>query len=174
MGRWSMVANGIVFAGTAFVLAFGFKEESTAVLSQSSPRETAALEAEVARTPDAAHVSRLAAAYLDRNQPGLALGLIDQFPEAESPELSEVRARALFGQGEALKALSVIRVLNEGCEEKATTVPCPNWVVAKGLREQAFLEEVVEAGIEDAASEPIETRRAFERSDRQVKLVALR
>lgn len=174
MGRWAMVANGIVLAGAAFVLAFGFKEESTAVMSQPLSSETADLEAQVARAPDAPTITRLASAYLDRKQPGLALGLIGRFPQLESPELSEVKARALFGQGEALKALNVVRVLNESCEEKATTSPCPNWIVAKSLREQAFLEEVVSAGIEDAQSDPAETLKAYERSDRKVKLVALR
>jgi hypothetical protein len=172
MGRWAIVANGIILAGATFVLAFGFKEEATPLLSEPLATETQALESQAAHAPTTQNLTDLAAAYLDRNQPGLAISVLDRYPGFSSPELSAVRARALFGQGESVKALSVLRNLTSSCEDH--TAVCPNWLLAKTLRQQALLEQMVSDGIEDAAQDPLATRHAYERSNREVRLVAVR
>ncbi len=173
MGRWALAANGVFLVGAVFVLGFGFKEEAAPLLTEPLGAQTRTLEAEVAHTPSAAALSTLATAYLDRHQPGLALSVLERYPSVESPELSEVRARALVAQGEGQKALNVLRGLSNACAD-GTAGTCPNWLLAKTLRQQAFLEELLGAGIEDVARDPEATRQAYERSDRQVRLVALR
>jgi hypothetical protein len=169
-----MAANGVFLVGAVFVLGFGFKEEAKPVLTEQLGVEARALEAEVAHAPRPDTLSSLATAYLDRHQPGLALSVLERYPDVTSPELADVRARALFAQGEGQKALNVLRGLTTACQEGTAGAPCPNWLLAKSLRQQAFLEQLVEAGIEDASSDPAATRQAYERSDRQVRLVALR
>lgn len=172
MGRLAIAANGVFLVGAVFVLGFGFKEEAAPILSEPLAAETQSLEAEAAHTPSAATLKSLASAYLDRHQSGLALSVLERYPDVSSPELSEIRARALVAQGEGQKALNVLRGLSNACEDG--TAACPNWLLAKTLRQQAFLEELVGAGIDDVASDPAATRQAYERSDRQVRLVALR
>ncbi len=172
MSKWAVVLNGVFFAGATFVLGFGFKEEATPVLSEPLAAEAQKLEAEAAHAPTAQNLTALANAYLDRHQSGLALSVIERYPSLSSAELKETHARALFAQGEGQKALNMLHGLTNACEDG--TAVCPNWLLAKTLREQAFLEEMVGSGIEDPARDPIATRQAYERSNREVRLVALR
>jgi hypothetical protein len=68
--------------------------------------------------------------------------------------------------------LAVVRDARDACEASAES--CSAWQFAKAERQRAFLEQVVAAGIEDPLAEPEATRAAYERSAREVRLVAMR
>lgn len=174
-----LAVNGLVLGAIGWMAAFGGMEvRATQVLPSAKSTVAAvaeldALEARVARAPDAGSVAALAGAYLDREQPGLATAVIEKAPRAvrERPEVAVLSARALFHRGHAREALAVARDASDACSDVSV---CPAWLMAKTSRQVAFLKEVVAAGIEDPSENPAATRAAYERSAHEVRLVAMR
>jgi hypothetical protein len=187
---WRVVStNGLILAGVLALFAVGTQEDAEGLLpsagicaSGTDPLgrcgksgELSSLETDAARTPGASSVVRLANAYLDRDQPGLASAVLERAPAAVRalPEVAQVEARALFGRGRAREALAVAREARDSCDvDDAST--CPSWLLAKTTRQIAFLEEVVGAGIDDPFADPSATMAAYERSAHAVRLVAMR
>jgi hypothetical protein len=131
------------------------------------------LESQAAVTPTAGAVAALAGAYLDRNQPGLATAVLEKAPREvrDRPEIAHLYARALFHRGQAREALAVAREASDACAE---TAACAPWLLAKTMRQAAFLEQVVAAGIDDPQKNPDAIRIAYDRSTHAVRLVAMR
>ena len=177
---WRMLlANGLILAGISWMCVVGEQHEARAVLpaSSSASGDVTELEAEVGLGATTASVAKLATAYLDRDQPGLASAVIERAPEEvrQRPEIAQLHARALFGRGHARQALAVARSVNATCDaSSAGRIGCPPWLVAKATHQVAFLEEVVAAGIDDPYADPDATVAAYERSNREVRLVAVR
>lgn len=187
---WRVVGtNGLILAGVLALFAVGTQEDAEGLLPSApvcasgtdplgrcaSSMDLRSLEANAARDPGASAVVRLATAYLDRDQPGLASAVIDRAPAAvrARPEVAQLEARALFGRGRAREALAVAREGQSSCDvDDAAT--CPSWLLAKTTRQIAFLEEVVGAGIDDPYADPSATMAAYERSAHAVRLVAMR
>jgi hypothetical protein len=167
-----LVANGLCLAGMAWMLVSGTEQRATPLVSTEQAAALAALEARAATSSSAPSVTALAAAYLDREQPGLAATVIDRAPrEVQArPEVAVLRARSLFHRGHAREALAVAREADAACADGA----CPGWIEARAARQLAFLEEVVAAGVDDPHADPRATRAAYERSTREVRLVAMR
>jgi hypothetical protein len=177
MGWRVVVANGLVLGGIAWMLAQGTETQAVTLLPEGKTPNlegVAALETQAALSPTAPAVAELAGAYLDRDQPGLATAVIEKASiEIRSrPDIGQLHARALFNRGQAREALAVARDANSRCD--ALGVGCAPWLVAKTSRQLAFLEEVVAAGIEDPQADPAATMAAYERSAREVRLVAMR
>lgn len=181
-----LLLNGLVIVAAAWMFAHGTETGASGLLPArirtpiSTDPGLAALEERAALEPGAAAVSKLAAAYLDREQPGLASAVIDKAPAAirAIPEISHLYARALLHRGKVPEALAVARQVEIACEasidgEKANS-SCPAWLMARNARQLAFLEEMSAAGIEDPAQNPDGARAAFDRSARQVRFVAMR
>jgi hypothetical protein len=172
-----LVANGLVLGGIAWMASFaGMEVRATEVLPHRSAggAALAQLEARAALSPaSSAPVAALAAAYLDRDQPGLATAVIEKAPckVRDEPQVAHLYARALFHRGRSREALAVARDASETCEDSPS---CPAWLVAKTTRNLAFLEQVVAAGIDDPLDDPGATRAAYERSSHEVRLVAMR
>jgi predicted Zn-dependent protease len=173
-----LVMNGLVLGGIAWMTTFaGMEVRAAEVLPhRAGPASTALteLEGQAARTPaNAPSVAALATAYLDRDQPGLATAVIEKAPRQvrERPEVAVLYARALFHRGHTREALAVARDAGDLCADSPS---CPTWLVAKTARQVAFLEQVVAAGIDDPLDDPGATRAAYERSAREVRLVAMR
>jgi hypothetical protein len=177
-GKSFFLANSLVLVGIVWLLALGTQENATTVLpptaTAGSTPDIAALEQRAALAPSGASVVDLASAYLDRGQPGLAFAVLDRAPEAvrAEPDAGHLAARALVALGHSEQALDEARRASAACGDPAR--PCPPWLAAKAARHLAFLEELVAAGVEDPARAPEATRAAFERSNRAVRLVALR
>jgi hypothetical protein len=138
----------------------------------------AALEADAALRHDTASVAKLATAYLERDQPGLASAVIEKAPSAvrAAPEISHLYARALLHRGKVPEALAVARDVQATCDASisAGDRSCPAWLVARSARQLAFLEEMQAAGIDDPGMNPDGARAAFDRSARQIRFVAMR
>jgi hypothetical protein len=175
-----LVTNGLVLGAIGWMLAFGGSDQRAAQLfPQKAPVDNAApadfqgLEANAALAPSAKTVAALAAAYLDRGQPGLATAVLEKAPREvrEQPEVAQLYARALFHRGQVRDALAVARDANEACVDG---VGCAPWLMAKTTRQVAFFEQVVAAGIDDPSTNPDATKAAYDRSAREVRLVAMR
>ncbi|HVY45396.1 MAG TPA: hypothetical protein VHB21_05930 [Minicystis sp.] len=170
-----LVANGLVLAGIGAMALMGAGEQQVApVLSAAGAgsADVAALERAAADAPTLEATAALANAYLDRDQPGLASAVLDRAPRAvrERPEIAQIYARALFHRGHAREALAFAEAASDACSAGG----CPAWLVATTSHEVAFLGEMVAAGIEDPLRDPAATRAAYERSVREVRLVAMR
>src|SRR5262249_39467416 len=184
MRRGKLLLNGLVIVAVAWMFAHGTETGASGLLPAKirTPISTdpglAALEERAALEPGAATVSKLAAAYLDREQPGLASAVIDKAPASVRaiPEISHLYARALLHRGKVPEALAVARQVESACAASvdARSGACPAWVMAKNARQLAFLEEMSAAGIEDPAVNPDGARAAYDRSARQVRFVAMR
>ena len=173
-----LVVNGLVLGGVALLaFAAGAEVQAAELLPRSAVDgvlpEVSALETRAAREAGPSDFAALAGAYLDRAQPGLATAALEHAPREvqERPEVAQQYARALFHRGHARAALAVARKAEAACEDAAECAP---WVLAKTSRQVAFFEQVVAAGIDDPQADPDGTRAAYERSAREVHLVAMR
>jgi hypothetical protein len=174
-----VVANACVLAGISWMVAFGPNLRAAELLpDHPGLGDVPALESRAALTPTASNVTALAAAYLDRDQPGLASAVIDKAPREvrERPEVAHVEARALYRRGRVREALAAAETAEAACAREAPGADgaCPAWLAAKTARQIAFLRQVVAAGIEDPLADPTGTRNAYERSTREVRIVAMR
>lgn len=182
--RWRvLITNGIVLAGIGWMVAMGTSKEEAKVLpplrstAEFKATDISALETNASFSPTRENVAALAVAYLERDQPGLASAVIEKAPaEVRSrPEVAHLHARALFLRGRPREALTTAKEALDGCASAdAGASRCPSWLVAKTARQVAFFHEVVDAGIEDPVADPAGTKAAYERSAREVRLVAMR
>lgn len=171
-----VVANACVLAGIVWMSAFGPGLRAAQVMpSRVDVGDLPTLEARAAHSPTALNISALAAAYLDRDQPGLAAAVIEKAPREvrEQAEVTHLEARTLLRRGRVREALAVAEKAEARCAAP-TDGACPAWLTAKASRQVAFLREVVAAGVDDPAADPAAVRAAFERSARQVPAVAMR
>ncbi|EYF04055.1 hypothetical protein [Chondromyces apiculatus] len=173
-----VVANACVLAGIAWMTAFGPGLRAGEVLpARVAHGDVAVLEARAAHAPSARNVTALAAAYLDRDQPGLAAAALANAPREVrlQPEVVHMEARALLRRGQVREALAVAETVEARCNAEPTgDTACPAWLSAKSSRQVAFLREVVAAGIEDLRADPAGTEAAYTRSTGQVRVVAMR
>ena len=175
-----LVANGLVLGAIGWMASLGGTEQRAAELFpkrtqavESAPADFQGLEARAALTPTAVTVTALAAAYLDRGQPGLATAVIEKSPRETQlrPEVAVLHARAVFHRGHVREALAIARDASDSCSDSTTCAP---WLVAKTTRQVAFFEQAVAAGIEDPSANPDATLAAYDRSSHEVRLVAMR
>lgn len=187
--RWGkLLLNGLVFSAAAWMFAHGTENGASGLLPAhargpiSTDPGLAALEERAALAPTADSVGKLASAYLERNQPGLASAVLEKAAPAvrATPEISHLHARALLHRGKVPEALAVARDAASACEasiDAKGNAACPAWLAARTARQLAFLEEMTAAGIDDPGSNPEGTRAAYDRSTRhvgEVHIVALR
>lgn len=172
------VANGLVLAGVAWTIGLGPSVRASELLpsrAAAGADELAALEARYAEGRTPASVTALAAAYLERDQPGLASSALDAAPGdvRALPEAAHLSARALVHRGRVRDALAAAEQASAAC----ATGACPAWLAAKSEHQRAFLEQLVAAGVEDPQVDAAAARAAldaYSRSASQVRLVAVR
>src|SRR5262245_27897114 len=92
MRRGRLLLNGLVIAAAAWMVIHGTKTHASGLLSSrlsaagparahqpiATDPALAALEERAALTPEPGSIAKLAAAYLDRDQPGLASAVIEK------------------------------------------------------------------------------------------------
>jgi len=182
-----LLLNGLVIGGAAWMFVHGTETGASGLLPAhargpiSTDPGLGALEDRAALAPGADTVGKLAAAYLERDQPGLASAVIEKAAPAvrATPEIAHLHARALLHRGKVPEALAMARQAESSCEATVDADAhgrgaCPAWLIARTARQLAFLEEMTAAGIDDPSSNPDGTRAAFDRSARKVRLVAMR
>ncbi len=182
--RWRVIlANVVVFSAMAAMALSGTRKDTAQVLPalRSNPElhaaDLSALESDVARGPSLENVGALATAYLERNQPGLAQAVLEKSPAhiQSAPEIAYLSARALFLRGKLRHALAAAEQVQDACGARsASNQSCPAWLVAKTERQLAFFREMSALGIENPYENPALTRAAFERSNHEIRTVAMR
>jgi hypothetical protein len=179
MGMRVWLVNGLVLGAMGWMASFaGMDVRAARVLPEQVAKAAdhatlARLEARAAEAPTSvSDAVALAAAYLDRQQPGLASAVLEKAPREvrQHAEVAHLYARALFHRGHAREALAVAREASDTCDSAS----CPAWLVAGTARQVAYFEQVVAAGIDDPENDPEATRAALRRSAHQVRLVAMR
>ncbi len=186
MRRGKLLVNGLVIGACAFLFVQGTKTSTSGLLPSrsrapiSTDTSLAALEEKAALSSDVASVAKLASAYLERDQSGLATAVIQKASSEvqDNPEVAHLYARALLHRGKVPEALATARQVEASCEtavdETTGRSVCPAWLRARSARQLAFLEEMSAAGIDDPGQNPEGTRAAFDRSSREVRFVAMR
>jgi hypothetical protein len=128
-----------------------------------------ALETRAASNPaDAAALRELAQAYLDMQQPGLAVGAIERAAPAtrDEPTVVHLYARALLDQGRSVDALAAEKRVLAACADGS----CSTWLVASATRRADIVQELVQLGVEDANAHPEASSLAYHNATRQVSL----
>lgn len=149
------------------------QREKPLVERAASTGHVGALEARAAVSPtDAAALRELAQAYLDLQQPGLAVGVIERAaPRVRAePAVDHLYARALLDQGRSGDALAAERRVLAACADPSLEAPCSGWLVASATRRADILQQLVDLGVEDAKAEPAASALAYVNATRQVSL----
>jgi hypothetical protein len=175
MGVLAKLANGVLLVGLVTIGLSAGRTNVRPLVGEAFAADVAQLEVAAAREPSAHAVRALAAAYLDRNEPGLASAALGRVAteDRHDPALGYLEARALYAQGHASEALAVLSGVERTCAAGADAAACPAWLVAKTSRQVAFLRALGEAGVEDPARAPEAALAALERSRRQSRVVAI-
>lgn len=146
--------------------------------STASGRDkVSALEMSVAARPaDVGQLRDLAQAYLDIEQPGLAIGAIEHAATAvrADPLVEHVYARALLDEGRSIDALAAERRVLSKCVDASGEVSCSSWLFASATRRADILQQLVDLGVEDAKAHPEASRVAYHNATRQVTLAVAR
>lgn len=186
MRAGKLLLNGLVIGAAAWMFVHGTETGASGLLPAharapiSTDPGLSALEERAALSPSVDSIGKLASAYLDREQPGLASAAIEKASPAvrATPEISHLYARALLHRGKVPEALAMARQVEAACEATvdapSSKGACPGWLLARSARQLAFLEEMSAAGIEDPAMNPDGAREAYDRSARQIRFVAMR
>jgi hypothetical protein len=169
---------GLAVAAAGVILwASSGTQRERPLLAGAMPEVVRAEEANAASHPDDPTAVRgLAQAYLDAQQPGLALALFDR----ASPSLrAEARtqhlyARALLDQGRNADALLAETRVVAACAprtEGPSDLPgCDGALLASALRRAAILEELVTRGVEDTRANPQESLVAHQNATREARV----
>jgi hypothetical protein len=139
-----------------------------------------AFEANAAARPDDLEATRaLAQAYLDAQQPGLALGLLEAAPAAlrGDPRTQHLYARALLDQGRNDDALVAEGRVVASCMPVADRAPvlasgpgCDAVLLASAVRRAAILKELVALGVQDTRAQPEESSVAYQNATREARV----
>lgn len=144
-------------------------------MSSGSVGELEALAAANARDPDA--VRTLAQAYLDAQQPGLAVVLVERSPREvrKDVRVRHAYARALLDEGRSDEALAAEKSVLAACGPLAEGHPasegCDPVIFASATRRVSILSELVALGVEDAQAHPEETLVAYQNATREARVM---
>jgi hypothetical protein len=172
-------AFGIAVASVGALLwaASGTQRERP-LLSADAQRVVRVREANAAAHPDDPDALRaLAQAYLDAQQPGLALALFDVAAPAVFADVRtrHLYARALLDQGRNAEALEaetkVIGVCAPSAEDASRAPGCDSILLASALRRAAILKELVTIGVEDTRANPEASFIAYQNATREARVI---
>jgi predicted Zn-dependent protease len=147
------------------------------------PERVQALEAAAAAHPDDPRAVRdLAQAYLDAQQSGLAVAVLEAAPTdvQSDPRTRHVYARALLEQGRNDDALaaeaSVVRFCTArlpAADAASIEAPaCDGLLLGQALRRDAILRELVAMGVEDTRADPEQSYVAYQNATREARVAA--
>lgn len=168
--------NIAVLAAIGALWFCGTTEREKPIVSGSSATardKVSALEMRAAARPtDAGQLRDLAQAYLDIEQPGLAIGAIEHAATSvrADPLVEHVYARALLDEGRSIDALAAERRVLSNCVDASGEPTCSTWLFASATRRAEILQQLVDLGIEDAKAHPEASRVAYHNATREVTL----
>jgi hypothetical protein len=171
-------ACGIVLlAATGILWSLGGTQHERPVLARSATETVRLLEAEVELHPaDPMATTRLAQAYLDARQPGVAIVLVESSPVRvrENPRVEHAYARALVDAGRSDEALAVEQRVVDGCSslalEREAPAGCDPVLLASAMRRADILRALVSLGVEDAEAQPEASLVAYQNATREARV----
>ena len=174
-------AAGIAVASAVALLwATSGTQRERAVLTGGTPELVRACEARAAERPDDPQALRaLAQAYLDAQQPGLALALLEAAPAtairgaAADARTQHVYARALLDQGRNDDALAAEARVVASCAPASvgSSIGCDAVLLAGAARRVAILKELVALGVEDTRAHPEVSLVAYQNATREARVM---
>lgn len=168
MGKVSLILNGVVLTGVLTLLLVDAGAAPAPVLSAPDSR-LGELEAAAVETATPTTIGSLAAAYLDRQQPGLAQAVLDRHPELAGAELSLARSRVALARGDVDEAREQTALALASCDAPAAS-PCSASLVGRALQQGSYLASLESAGVIDPVAHPVAARAALAESRREVVL----
>jgi hypothetical protein len=175
MRLWIYGATGLLGVSVLWLMSGTQRERP--ILSSPPLEPLGPLEGNATSHPnDPDPTRRLAQAYLDARQPGLAVVLLDAARSAVRSDVrvQHIRARALLDQGRNDDALTAERRVIEACrpldDEEGAPTGCDDVLVASARRRVAILEEMVALGVEDTQAYPEASLAAYQNATRQARV----
>jgi hypothetical protein len=166
MGALAWLLNGSVAVAVIGVAFFGAQGRTSAVVS--SDPELVSLERRASEQVSA--LPALAAAYLERGQPGLAQSVLDRADaNSADPELIHLRGRVAIARGEHEEAEHLQELTLATCAE---SLACPSWLEARAGRQLDML-KTARSSRSGATSPGGGLSRAPELAERRVLLAGL-
>jgi len=166
--------NVAVLVAIGAIWFCGTTQREKPVTGDANTTKLSTLETTAAKGPtDPVALRELAQGYLDSNQPGMAVGVIERAPEAlrHEPSVDHTYARALLEQGRSNDALAAEKRVLAVCADPSLQVPaCSTWLIASATRRSEIIEQLVQLGIEDANAHPEASSLAYHNATRQVSL----
>ncbi len=176
-----------LLAATAILWSLGRTQHERPVLAVTASQTVRALEASAHLRPaDPEATRRLAQAYLDTRQPGIAIVLVENAAPGvrESPRVRHAYARALVDAGRSDEALAVeVRVVDacsalaeDGSQDghqralRAAAGGCDPVLLASAMRRADILRELVSLGVEDAVAHPEASLVAYRNATREARV----
>jgi hypothetical protein len=168
----------VLLAATAILWSLGGTQHERPVLPASASEAVRVLEETAEAHPgDPSATTRLAQAYLDARQPGMAIVLVESASKRvkESPQVEHAYARALVDAGRSEEALAVERRVVDACSVLAddgtlAKAGCDPVLLASAMRRADILRELVSLGIEDAEAQPEASLVAYQNATREARV----
>jgi hypothetical protein len=167
----------VLLAATGILWSLGGTQHERPVLARSATETVRSLEAEAELHPaDPTATTRLAQAYLDARQPGVAIVLLESAPPhvKENPRVEHAYARALVDAGRSEEALAVERRVVDACsslaQDGAAPPGCDPVLLASAMRRADILRELVSLGVEDAEAQPEASLVAYQNATREARV----
>jgi len=173
MRAW--VCGVAVTIGVAALWVLSGTQHSASLLAATT-ETLRSLEAGVAAHPDNPEATRkLAQAYLDARQPGLARVLLDAAPDTVKTNIRarHVLARALLDEGRSDLALDVENGVIAACrpfDGDGPTPGCDTVLLASAVRRTSILREMVSMGVMDALARPEASLVAYQNATREARI----
>jgi hypothetical protein len=171
-----MVGAAVLMATLSLWMMSGTSRERP-VLAAGAPEAIRGLETVVAAHPsDSKETRRLAQAYLDAHQPGLAIVLVEAAPATvrDDVRVAHVYARALIDEGRNNSALDAEGRVVGGCralaEGGAARTGCDSVLLASALRRVDILRELLSLGVLDARAHPEASLVAYQNATREARV----
>lgn len=166
MAGMAWLLNGFAAVSMVGVAFLGAQGRTCAVVS--SDPELVSLERRASEQVSA--LPALAAAYLERGQPGLAQAVLDRADSnSADPELLHLRGRVAIARGELDEAEHLQALTLATCAE---SLACPSWLEARAGRQLDML-QAARASASGVASPGGSLGRAPELRERRVLLAGL-
>jgi hypothetical protein len=164
-----------VLFGVSALWVMSGTQRPASILASRSTESLRALEATAAAHPeDAATTRRLAQAYLDARQPGLAVALLRAAPTAVRDDVRarHVLARALLDQGRNDQALDIESGVVASCRSPWGGIApgCDPVLFASAVRRASILQEMLTLGVKDAVAHPEASLIAYQKATREARV----
>jgi hypothetical protein len=175
--QFRILGIAVASAGALLWATSGTQRERP-LLTGDAPEVIRAREASAAAHPDDPEAIRaLGQAYLDAQQPGLALSLFNAAAPAvmADPRTEHLHARALLDQGRNVEALAIETKVVGACTPFAEGFPrgpgCDAVLLASALRRSDILKELVTLGVEDTRANPEASLVAYQNATREARVM---